>query len=160
MSLPAHNCVEMYSVTLTTARVQTLTTWPQLPLYRWLDPGAFGTLGVGGGFALGAKLVRPESEVWIVYGDGSLGYSVAEFDTFTRHKVLIWTRVGAIIRLLKSESIVNFNDSSLVVRVEFFKHLDTLYAIKEFIYQQELGFRYGSLETSLGRIAACETYST
>ena len=27
------------------------------------------------------------SEVWIVYGDGSLGYSVAEFDTFTRHKV-------------------------------------------------------------------------
>ena len=60
---------------------------PRGPL-RWLDPGAFGTLGVGGGFALGAKLVRPESEVWVVYGDGSLGYSVAEFDTFTRHKVV------------------------------------------------------------------------
>ena len=59
---------------------------PRGPLC-WLDPGAFGTLGVGGGFALGAKLVRPESEVWVVYGDGSLGYSVAEFDTFTRHKV-------------------------------------------------------------------------
>lgn len=26
--------------------------------------GAFGTLGVGGGFALGAKLCRPEAEVW------------------------------------------------------------------------------------------------
>lgn len=26
-------------------------------------------------------------QVWIVYGDGSLGYSIAEFDTFTRHKV-------------------------------------------------------------------------
>lgn len=25
--------------------------------------GAFGTLGVGGGFALGAKLCRPDSEV-------------------------------------------------------------------------------------------------
>ena len=59
---------------------------PRGPL-RWLDPGAFGTLGVGGGFALGAKLCRPDSEVWVVYGDGSLGYSVAEFDTFTRHKV-------------------------------------------------------------------------
>ena len=59
---------------------------PRGPL-TWLDPGAFGTLGVGGGFALGAKLVRPDSEVWIVYGDGSLGFSVAEFDTFTRHKV-------------------------------------------------------------------------
>uniref|UniRef100_A0A4W5PPU9 2-hydroxyacyl-CoA lyase 2 n=1 Tax=Hucho hucho TaxID=62062 RepID=A0A4W5PPU9_9TELE len=38
---------------------------PRGPL-RWLDPGAFGTLGVGGGFALGAKLCRPESEVqWL-----------------------------------------------------------------------------------------------
>ena len=62
---------------------------PRGPL-TWLDPGAFGTLGVGGGFALGAKLCRPDAEVWIIYGDGSLGYSVAEFDTFTRHKVN-WT---------------------------------------------------------------------
>ena len=59
---------------------------PRGPL-RWLDPGAFGTLGVGGGFALGAKLCRPDSEVWIIYGDGSCGYSIAEFDTFARHKV-------------------------------------------------------------------------
>ncbi|XP_028276438.1 2-hydroxyacyl-CoA lyase 2 [Parambassis ranga] len=66
---------------------------PRGPLC-WLDPGAFGTLGVGGGFALGAKLCRPESEVWIVYGDGSLGYSVAEFDTFTRHKTPVIAVVG------------------------------------------------------------------
>lgn len=33
----------------------------------FLPTGAFGTLGVGGGFALGAKLCRPESEVtyWV-----------------------------------------------------------------------------------------------
>ncbi|XP_013399921.1 acetolactate synthase-like protein [Lingula anatina] len=66
---------------------------PRGPL-RWLDPGAFGTLGVGGGFALGAKLCRPDSEVWIVYGDGSLGYSVAEYDTFTRHKLPVISIVG------------------------------------------------------------------
>ncbi|KAM9317985.1 2-hydroxyacyl-CoA lyase 2 [Pholidichthys leucotaenia] len=66
---------------------------PRGPLC-WLDPGAFGTLGVGGGFALGAKLCRPESEVWIVYGDGSLGYSIAEFDTFTRHKTPVIALVG------------------------------------------------------------------
>ncbi|XP_060559739.1 2-hydroxyacyl-CoA lyase 2-like [Ruditapes philippinarum] len=66
---------------------------PRGPL-RWLDPGAFGTLGVGGGFALGAKLCRPESDVWIIYGDGSLGYSVAEFDTFTRHKTPVIALVG------------------------------------------------------------------
>ncbi|CAH3167279.1 unnamed protein product [Porites lobata] len=66
---------------------------PRGPL-TWLDPGAFGTLGVGGGFALGAKLCRPESEVWVIYGDGSLGYSVAEFDTFTRHKTPVIALVG------------------------------------------------------------------
>lgn len=66
---------------------------PRGPL-TWLDPGAFGTLGVGGGFALGAKLCRPDAEVWIIYGDGSLGYSVAEFDTFTRHKTPVIALVG------------------------------------------------------------------
>ncbi|XP_023679002.1 2-hydroxyacyl-CoA lyase 2 [Paramormyrops kingsleyae] len=66
---------------------------PRGPL-RWLDPGAFGTLGVGGGFALGAKLCRPESEVWIIYGDGSLGFSVVEFDTFARHKTPVIALVG------------------------------------------------------------------
>ncbi len=55
----------------------------------WLDPGAFGTLGVGAGFALGAKLARPDAEVWIIYGDGSCGYSIAEIDTFTRMNVRV-----------------------------------------------------------------------
>ncbi|XP_077314069.1 2-hydroxyacyl-CoA lyase 2 isoform X2 [Lithobates pipiens] len=66
---------------------------PRGPLC-WLDPGAFGTLGVGGGFALGAKLCRPESEVWIIFGDGSLGYSIVEFDTYTRHKTPVLALVG------------------------------------------------------------------
>ncbi len=38
---------------------------PRTPL-SWLDPGAFGTLGVGAGFAIGAAVARPQSEVWIV----------------------------------------------------------------------------------------------
>jgi len=66
---------------------------PRGPL-KWLDPGAFGTLGVGGGFALGAKLCNPDHDVWVVYGDGSLGYSVAEFDTFLRHKCPVIALVG------------------------------------------------------------------
>ncbi|MDY7096076.1 MAG: thiamine pyrophosphate-binding protein [Acidobacteriota bacterium] len=66
---------------------------PRGPL-RWLDPGAFGTLGVGAGFALGAKLCRPESEVWILYGDGSAGYTLSEFDTFVRHGVPVIAVVG------------------------------------------------------------------
>jgi acetolactate synthase-1/2/3 large subunit len=57
---------------------------PRAPL-KWLDPGVFGTLGVGGGFAAGAALVNPGKEVWLIYGDGSSAYSLAEFDTFARH---------------------------------------------------------------------------
>ncbi len=66
---------------------------PRRPL-SWLDPGPFGTLGVGAGFALGAKLVRPSADVWIVYGDGSVGYSLAEADTFARHGLGVVALVG------------------------------------------------------------------
>jgi len=60
------------------------TLRPRAPL-SWLDPGVFGTLGVGGGFAVGAALVNPGREVWLIYGDGSSAYSLAEFDTCCRH---------------------------------------------------------------------------
>jgi acetolactate synthase-1/2/3 large subunit len=66
---------------------------PPGPL-RWLDPGAFGTLGVGAGFALGAKLVHPEADVWILFGDGAVGYSLSEFDTFVRHALPVIAVVG------------------------------------------------------------------
>ena len=66
---------------------------PRAPL-SWLDPGAFGTLGVGGGFALGAKSAFPDKEVWIIYGDGACAFSLAEFDTFVRHKLHVIAIVG------------------------------------------------------------------
>ncbi|MGP1676748.1 MAG: thiamine pyrophosphate-binding protein [Burkholderiales bacterium] len=66
---------------------------PRAPL-GWLDPGVFGTLGVGAGFALGAALCRPESEVWIIYGDGACGYSLIEFDSFVRHGIPVIAVVG------------------------------------------------------------------
>ncbi|MGE5232773.1 MAG: thiamine pyrophosphate-binding protein [Acidobacteriota bacterium] len=66
---------------------------PRGPL-SWLDPGVFGTLGVGGGFALGAKLCRPQSEVWLLWGDGSAAYSLAEVDTMVRHGLPVIAVVG------------------------------------------------------------------
>lgn len=57
---------------------------PRGPL-SWLDPGVYGTLGVGGGFAAGAAACRKGAEVWILWGDGSSAYSLSEFDTFVRH---------------------------------------------------------------------------
>ena len=69
------------------------TLRPRGPL-SWLDPGAYGTLGVGGGFALAAGLLHPSKEIWIIWGDGSAGYSIAEFDTYARHGVNVIALVG------------------------------------------------------------------
>ena len=66
---------------------------PRAPL-RWLDPGAFGTLGVGAGFALGAGVCHPECEIWIVLGDGACGYGLVEFDSFVRHGIPVIALVG------------------------------------------------------------------
>ncbi|HSQ73679.1 MAG TPA: thiamine pyrophosphate-dependent enzyme, partial [Rubrivivax sp.] len=66
---------------------------PRGPL-TWLDPGAFGTLGVGAGFALGAATTRPEREVWIVFGDGACGFGLTEFDSFVRHGIPVIAVVG------------------------------------------------------------------
>ncbi len=66
---------------------------PRKPL-AWLDPGAFGTLGVGAGFALGASVVKPKSEVWLIWGDGACGYGLADFDTFVRHGIAVIAVVG------------------------------------------------------------------
>jgi acetolactate synthase-1/2/3 large subunit len=73
--------------------IASYTVRPRAPL-SWLDPGVFGTLGPGAGFALGAKLCRPEAEVWLLYGDGAAGFSLAEFDTFARHGVPVIAVVG------------------------------------------------------------------
>ena len=66
---------------------------PRGPL-RWLDPGVFGTLGVGAGFALASKIINPGSEVWLIYGDGAAGFSLQEFDTFVRHKTPVIALIG------------------------------------------------------------------
>lgn len=66
---------------------------PRAPL-SWLDPGVFGTLGVGAGFAMGAKLHRPDADVWLLYGDGAAGFSVIEFDTMVRHGIPVIAVVG------------------------------------------------------------------
>ncbi|KPL55948.1 acetolactate synthase [Prosthecomicrobium hirschii] len=45
---------------------------------QWMDPGALGSLGVGTGFALAAKLANPNKEVLCYYGDGA--FSMTAFD--------------------------------------------------------------------------------
>ena len=53
----------------------------------WLDPGPYGCLGAGPGYALAAKLARPDRQVVLLLGDGAFGFSGMEFDTLARHGV-------------------------------------------------------------------------
>ncbi len=51
---------------------------------QWLDPGAFGCLGVGPPFAIAAKLLHPERRVLLIAGDGAFGLNGMEMETAVR----------------------------------------------------------------------------
>lgn len=51
---------------------------------QWMDPGALGSLGVGTGFAMAAKLANPDKEVMCLYGDGSFGMTAFDMETAQR----------------------------------------------------------------------------
>jgi acetolactate synthase-1/2/3 large subunit len=53
----------------------------------WLDPGPYGCLGTGLGYAIAARLARPESQVVLLLGDGAAGFSLMDVDTLVRHRL-------------------------------------------------------------------------
>ena len=53
----------------------------------WLDPGPFGCLGTGLGYAAAARLARPSSQVVLLLGDGAAGFSLMDVDTLVRHQL-------------------------------------------------------------------------
>jgi acetolactate synthase-1/2/3 large subunit len=55
----------------------------------WLDPGPFGCLGTGPGYALAAKLAHPGRQVVLLQGDGAFGFSGMDWDTLVRHGVAV-----------------------------------------------------------------------
>ncbi len=60
----------------------------------WIDPGPFGSLGSGPGYAMAAKLAHPDRQVVLLSGDGAFGFSAMEFDTMVRHKIPVVCVVG------------------------------------------------------------------
>jgi acetolactate synthase-1/2/3 large subunit len=60
----------------------------------WLDSGPFGCLGSGPGYALAAKLARPDRQVVLLQGDGAFGFSGMEWDTLVRHNVPVLSVIG------------------------------------------------------------------
>jgi acetolactate synthase I/II/III large subunit len=60
----------------------------------WLDSGPFGCLGSGPGYAMAAKLARPDRQVVLLQGDGAFGFSGMEWDTLVRHNVPVVSVIG------------------------------------------------------------------
>jgi acetolactate synthase-1/2/3 large subunit len=60
----------------------------------WLDPGPFGCLGSGPGYALAAKLAHPDRQVVLLLGDGAFGFAGMELDTLARHGVAVVAVIG------------------------------------------------------------------
>jgi len=64
--------------------------WPGV----WMDPGPLGTLGVGPGYAMAAKLARPGARVILMYGDGSFGLHGLEFEALARQGIKVVAVIG------------------------------------------------------------------
>jgi acetolactate synthase-1/2/3 large subunit len=60
----------------------------------WLDTGPYGCLGNGPGYAIAARLARPESQVVALLGDGAAGFSLGDIDTLVRHRLPVVIIVG------------------------------------------------------------------
>lgn len=52
---------------------------------HWLDPGPYGCLGTGPGYAMAARLAHPSSQVVLLLGDGAAGFSLMDVDSLVRH---------------------------------------------------------------------------
>jgi acetolactate synthase I/II/III large subunit len=53
----------------------------------WLDPGPYGCLGSGLGYAIAARIARPSAQVVLLLGDGAAGFSLMDADTLVRHRL-------------------------------------------------------------------------
>jgi acetolactate synthase I/II/III large subunit len=61
---------------------------------RWLDPGPYGCLGTGLGYAIAARLAYPSAQIALMLGDGAAGLSLMDVDTLVRHNLPVVMIVG------------------------------------------------------------------
>jgi acetolactate synthase-1/2/3 large subunit len=60
----------------------------------WLDPGPYGCLGTGMGYAMAARIAHPERQVVLLLGDGAAGFSLMDIDTLVRHRLPVAIVMG------------------------------------------------------------------
>jgi thiamine pyrophosphate-dependent acetolactate synthase large subunit-like protein len=60
----------------------------------WLDPGPYGCLGTGMGYAMGARLTYPDRQVCVLMGDGAAGFSLMDAESLVRQGLPVVIVVG------------------------------------------------------------------
>ncbi|MBA3605072.1 MAG: acetolactate synthase [Acidimicrobiia bacterium] len=60
----------------------------------WLDTGPYGCLGNGMGYAIAARVARPDAQIVVLLGDGAAGFSLMDADTLVRHGLPVVMVVG------------------------------------------------------------------
>ena len=66
---------------------------PQQP-GRWLDPGPYGALGTGPGYAMAARIAHPDAPVFLLMGDGAAGFSFMDVESLLRHQMPVVIIIG------------------------------------------------------------------
>ncbi|WP_419920066.1 acetolactate synthase [Candidatus Poriferisocius sp.] len=61
---------------------------------HWLDPGPYGCLGTGLGYAMAARVAHPDRQVVLLLGDGAAGFSLMDADSLVRHNLAVAIVVG------------------------------------------------------------------
>lgn len=60
----------------------------------WLDPGPYGCLGTGMGYAMGARVTYPDRQVCVLMGDGAAGFSLMDAESLVRQRLPVVIVVG------------------------------------------------------------------
>lgn len=60
----------------------------------WLDPGPYGCLGTGMGYAMGARITYPDRQVCVLMGDGAAGFSLMDVESLVRQRLPVVIVVG------------------------------------------------------------------
>ncbi len=60
----------------------------------WLDTGPYGCLGNGMGYAIAARVARPDAQIVVLLGDGAAGFSLMDADSLVRHGLPVVMVVG------------------------------------------------------------------
>ncbi|HEV7898343.1 MAG TPA: acetolactate synthase [Planosporangium sp.] len=60
----------------------------------WLDPGPYGCLGTGMGYAMGARITYPDRQICVLMGDGAAGFSLMDVESLVRQNLPVVIVVG------------------------------------------------------------------